>query len=562
MVCNTNQLAGVKNMPRPIGKGWTGARTHPVLQDFWIDAGFLEGTLLKEEFSMSIRSLSLLWGFAYTFFIGFCSLPRGVGATITILVLISFLYRHMQRNAIPLTHLDRLNLLTGAALGIGLGFTSNVLVVTLSGFALFFIISMFAVAIFTRTPVPASLEAYAAGVSKVCGQAIRQLVLSATMWSPGFQLDRQLLSGLLIAIIPVGGFHLLFSQVNREYAAFIEAAFEYLFNLEFLQFLAKALVQSYLFSCIASVRVTMEPAGTSERLRKWTYVLIPCIVCFALFTPFQAKLLFQKVATLNFQALSLYTQRGFWELVTVSALGLIVWMICRARGLDINSYFRTSRLLKIFCAELIIVAIFTAHKIVTLQYVFGLKDTRVFATGVVAMIFCTFLLCYTRGHLSSIGTTLFRTQSAVALILLAVASLINLETVITRTFPIRYHVNGDWQPDYSYLLTNSYDNYSEWGNLMRTAGGEGIKTPSNYYWGDYRPLCPRYTTRQGETRTYDSLALFHSRLIADVDTRMQTLQGRLSLQYNEFRAYQWLMANPGIREEMRHTVNSSCAFPE
>jgi len=291
----------------------------------------------------------------------------------------------------------------------------------------------------------------------------------------------------------------------------------------------------------------------SDRTRVWVYTLTPTVLLFLVFSIFQTPLVFSSVASMTFADLSVYTQRGFWQLVFVALLGYGVWLWVRKRGMDVSGLFSVRNLLLVFTAELLLVSMFTVHKVVVQQWIFGLKDSRVIATLGVLLACATFILCIPVLYEKIQEGVLFRMQVFLLLAFAALVSVINLERVMTVVYPINYVVEGKRYDDYSYLLTNSYDNYSEWGDILLEGLGEGVAVPPNYYWGRYHPLCEeRYGFKQNYLRKH------FDRLLVRYKRNFRSLKDHLRVNFREEGVFRWLEANETLVGDFYELIENNC----
>ena len=109
------------------------------------------------------------------------------------------------------------------------------------------------------------------------------------------------------------------------------------------------------------------------------------------FPAFKGSELLAMEGELSFKDRSLYVQSGFWELLVVAGMGYALWAMCKIAGCDLSPRVKLRSLLACFAAELLLIGIFSLHKIGTLQWVFGLKDSRLLATMVVCSVVSVFV---------------------------------------------------------------------------------------------------------------------------------------------------------------------------
>lgn len=504
---------------------------------------------------MSVGYYSVIFGLLYTWLIGFLVMPQGFGAALVSIFVLLISYKQASEFKLQPKWYERLLLLGGVITSVSFCFNSNYLINVVSASATAFIVSMFLIAATYGGNLPVTFGSYMARLLEMSAHAIHDSFRARRVSLSCPRVEKDLWLGLVLAIVPLTIFHLLFSLINHDYAVFVEWIVAFIIDLDFLQYLFKAAVQAYLFHCLfCTAKADQIEARQFARYKAWAYALIPCIALFAVFSPFQAKLLLIDVDALQYQALSLYTQRGFWELLLVSLIGLIVWTAVQRSAADISQRMKTVLLQRIFCAELVLIAIFAMHKIICLQSTFGLKDSRVLSSAVTLFPFLTFAICVIWAKHPALSVIIFRSQTALGVALAALFACANLDRLVSTTVPIKYWTGNYWQKDYSYLLTNSYDNYELWGDIMLSALEENIEPPADYYWGDYKPLC---LLRRNGVLPKKYLEDFHRALIDSSDH--SGLQQMMRRNFRSIGARNWLKANQGLISDMYKHAEQHCS---
>ena len=291
-----------------------------------------------------------------------------------------------------------------------------------------------------------------------------------------------------------------------------------------------------------------------------------------IFSLFQSQHFFIDPYSLSYKELALYVQKGFWELLAVAGLGATLWYI------GYRSLFHKGEgsqlgkpLLIAFTIELLLLSLFSQHKLLTQQVIFGLRDQRVLATCGVLLINMSFL-----GFLGVLlqRITLPRVFMAQywGLIVISLAlNYGNLDSFITRTHPLRFNHNSKMHLDFAYLLTNSYDNNAQWNYLMERAYEDKLPMPEGYYWGVYKSLCSNtnYNPRLsifGDTRSrsynYHGAAIFtdHINYLVKKYGSAATQQPRKLLTFNlrEWQAFNLVQANPERFSAFDNFILKSC----
>ncbi len=461
----------------------------------------------------NVRNLSLLLGLVYVGVIGFDSWTISLQTTLFHTAFFVLLWSLSLSRRVRLSLYHKCLFFLGIGLSMYLSITSNSLVAQISYFVVWLLTSLTAFLAFESTTpdTPISyLKSFGQYGKYVVVQGfslkfLREFFSLPLNWWQHLRLKRiprDTAYGLLIAIPLLVIFHLLFIKINADYAQFmlfinkaivwIYHAIKYIFNIEVIVKLIRALVMAYIFNTFLQVERTKQV--DEEMIAHWPAVIFKIVLAsvsalFLVFSVFQSKLLLLDVFHLGFQEISQYVQHGFMELLGVTLVGylLSVFVLHHTQMNETGQRVSTRALLAFFCAELAIVTVFMFHKLYALQAVFGLKDQRILATGAILLIFLTFIWLFLRiiGKLSA--PQIFRRQIMCLAGLMFLLNVINVDAFVSRYHSIRYGVEGGQQKDYSYLLGNSYDNVPEWIALMDEAQEVGIAAPSeSYYWGSYR----------------------------------------------------------------------------
>ncbi len=364
-------------------------------------------------------------------------------------------------------------------------------------------------------------------------------------------IDPMYMRGTAGAIPVLVVLHLLLGRVNEEYASFMRETLELVLSPVFW---VRALHSLFLFYAVVTFRaVQLEPEAFKNKgspvSQAVTVSLLTGATLLLVFDFFQVRLIGRNPLSLPFKDFSLYVQRGFWELLCVSVVGYGWWSYALHRGAELGATLSKNRILRLFAVLLLLLAGFALHKIIGLQFLYGLKDTRLYASAATLLLAFTFL-----GGALAPMRPLFTAQVYGLLLSALTLSAINADSFVTRVYPIRVPGAESMAKDYSYLLTNSYDNYREWGELMLEMQREGAQPPQGYYWGDYRPLC--ITQAGGAKRNL--LKEHHQKLLSRVISDQESFSGLLRGTFRERGAVKWLRANQGLVEDALKVAEESC----
>ena len=151
-------------------------------------------------------------------------------------------------------------------------------------------------------------------------------------------------------------------------------------------------------------------------------------------------------------------------------------------------------------------------------------------------------------------------------ICIALLAVCNVEQLITKSYPIRFYIEEKAIKDYSYLLTNSYDNAESWLDLMDETVRTGLAFPEEYYWGNYRSLCWK-PTRRPDLHGRSSLnsdkrpiKTHHQYLMRKYGPAWSAANVRDLARFNfsEFRAFKIVSTNEKRREQFYQFLNQNC----
>ena len=536
-------------------------------------------------------------GFLWALIFGLLIPPSGLSASCVSLISIGLLYRKVAPQSLK----HQTMTILAAISSLGFFWSSNTLIQWLSLLAVYFCISMLAIASRSTTGFATTAPHYLRQlISWQCSIVMRCLekdtyIVWKSIWSrqkSTFEKNVKeesrdtntepvtMISTAVVSLLFLGVFHALFASINQDYnqfvSEFITVVYQYLLIIIDIELIITTLVNSYV---LCAVLRSFEDVKREEELKEYQFaikalgLLIPVTLLFTVFCYFQSKALFLDLTLLPFHQLSLYTQRGFWELLLAAAIGYGIWLYGESK-LDQDNYHKQHLLyllLLLFTFELLLLAIFSGHKLFFLQSLFGLKDQRVLATLAVALISLTFILCFMKLFHKVNAERIFSLQYLCLLGCISLCSIGNLDYAITKISPLGFYLDSGFVKDYGYLLTNSQDNYTEWNSLIQEAQHTGIDFPRNYYSGNYRPLCirPRKKSRVNmplrdlweKELLLGYMYKFKSSIPKQLTKKGITFSHRakypglnrinayLTLNYHHYNAYRWLYNN---REKVRN----------
>jgi hypothetical protein len=466
------------------------------------------------------RSLAVVIGSFYIFGIGFMQIPVAFQLVILILMITGGLFICRVKNGDALHLIDYVLLGGSSIIGVTFGFNTNFYVVIIGIFTVIIGLTLaFLRLTASGNPLQSPGHSFSASMQLI-GAVICNFFseFSFTQFIgehhsfPRIHVRPISIWGIIYSAPILIIFHLLFASVNEDYSNFvlniavsIWNILKIIINIDFIINIFQLFIVSYLTFTIFTTRFEcLFGKNSSPSSREWVHLLIGSSIClFALFSSFQSKLLFINTSTIDFKTLSLYTQKGFWELLLAASLGYLVFLFAIwSRPVESNSW---KNLLLLFCSGLMLITLFSFHKLALLQFIFGLKDQRILATTAVLLILLTCILAFLRVIKKSDSEHTFRLQIYGLIGAVSFLSIINLDLMITKFWPTSYYIEGKKSKDFGYLLNNSLDNYSEWLTLMDEVEKVGLRYPENYYWGAYKPLCSNHSNRSTHFEWQDSL---------------------------------------------------------
>lgn len=552
---------------------------------------------MQSERTNAILPLAFLLGIFYTGVVGFGNTPFGLQATLwtilfggTTLLLLKLFHKPITRTHIALA-------IAGTILAIYGSITTNPLVSPLNDGVTFVLVSLFLLTLFRGSGLPTSAASYTLSLASYLAfgfvdflyglltlrfvTMLKLLPVKKTLLVKKEKQSSQVWIGIAITIPVLVIFHILFAQINTEYAGFMKQILDqiwriikWIFDIDFIWFIIKTWFATYVLSVVFSLRepeTKQEKEKRTEQLKTVMIVLVSTMALFALFSFFQGKLLFANIPAMAFKTLSTYTQEGFWQLIMVSIIGYALSLVVLAKlpKSDENSRLNLEFMpitLTVFTGELLLITVFSYHKLGFLQYLFGFKDQRLLATAGVTLIAMTCILSLGRIWQKLTAERLFAIQLWSLLGITILFNVMNVDLFVSKYNPISYYVSGKKYTDYSYLLGNSYDNHEEWIRLMKQTLNQKPPQPEDYYWGWYEPLC-RMTYSRYNSETEKSIYLpttYLSDRYAHLREKYRSLSWKMPLtkltqvNWNEYQAYHVLEANKDTVYRFIQFAQSQC----
>ncbi|HNJ03173.1 MAG TPA: DUF4173 domain-containing protein [Leptospiraceae bacterium] len=373
-----------------------------------------------------------------------------------------------------------------------LTFTTNGLLVTALHLSIFYLLGDLLLRQFGEGP-PESISDY-------CGRAAKLILLSLkrffsrsgvvefsslkTLREDGTRGRLPLvLFSVLLGFVIFFLLHYLFAAVNDDYRRFMDPLVRWVWSA-CLKNLCLSLIHAYILFCIFTVERS-ENKKEERALPIFTAVAITvgAVIVTGVFAFFQTRVVLSS-SDLNFHELSKYTQKGFLQLIFAILLGYLIALLAIYSKQKAGKGNHLIALVIFLMLEMILAASFSAHKLYLLQSAFGLKDQRILASCGVLFVGFSFLLLFWKIFSPNPNFSGFRAQTFFLGALVVALNWINVDLFTTHTNPIRYYVDKKPYVDYSYLLSNSDDNFAEWPALMRRMKEENPPAPPHgYFWG-------------------------------------------------------------------------------
>lgn len=503
---------------------------------------------------MNAVVLSIACGAAYWCLIGFFALPRGVGGAVFWCILLYALVRDIRARSISPRPIEWIWLLAAGYLALSVSWTTNQL--TLLGTTV--ILTSFTAWLYVRRFAQFSIldepEGLLRTVQSIALSVVRNVPATVKSIRTPRAVNRQISLGLLLSLPIVLVLHLLFASVNHSYGFFVTSIARNIFTLDSLRLCLGTLFHGFLILTLATA-VTPEPAepspGERPKSQSWTTVLGSVTAISYLFLCFQVASVAIMSRPLPFEILSRYVQKGFWQLLAASIIGYSVLLLGRMYGASIGSSLSPFNLSRAMLTALIVLVGVTLHKLVLLQSTFGFKDQRIAADIVLLLLGTGAIVELLKFKWNVSRIPIIATVAVLAGVLLSV---VNVDLLSGRINPVRYAVGERSYRDVSYLLTNSYDNYPMWGELIEQIEHTELE-PQGYYWGRFYSLCTKQYSN-GQNTFY--VRQRHQYLLDKYTAKLVSIRQIGRINFREYFAYRWLVDNEERVSEMYRQLETKC----
>lgn len=413
---------------------------------------------------MSTAVISLLLGCFYTCSIGFLTISIGIASNIFAAALLLVLGWELKRRQVSCGRSGQAAVAMALVISLSPAINTNRLVLTLAAAALCVVVTWLAVGLLRRDRLPVTAGEYFAGLLRLPGLMLNQIwrLVRRNLWG-WLRRQGELGLGLVFSLPVVVVLHVVFASLNAEYASATYWVLETVLNPSFWELAAQCLCQSMLVYALLTAQLSDQDrqkylSAADDKLltspphgRAWSIGVFPIMVVISVFALFQGKLIASGLAELSFKEISLYAQHGFRRLLLVVGLGYMIWVFVQRRGAELNPRWTVRRILLLLLGEILLIAAFAGHKIVYLQYLYGLKDSRILATAAVVLIVFFLALCCVRTLGCGRQQWLFTAPLLGFLAVVSGVTVINLEGAVTRWHPISYYSAGQHRKDYAYL---------------------------------------------------------------------------------------------------------------
>ncbi len=528
---------------------------------------------------LALRKSAWIIGITYAILAGWSLHLSGAQAAIIWCIVLSALY--------SLTHSDKSKLLNlflvvGLLNATSLAVNSNHRLHYLNILVLSFITTSMLIAYLREGDFPMTVDDYLSSLGRsLCGLCLNFFLFNPVLMfitllkSIRFiSLPRDTRIALILSLPILLIFHSLLSQVNDQYLIFVEMLWtsfcdfiRFLWDIEIVSIAVEAFCVGYLWYLALSQKIIKVHQSVHQQFSRFQAIacfLVPLLVLLFLFSFFQTQLFFLNPTSLSYLQLSTYVRQGFFQLLAASIFGMIIWQVL-IRKISPEDRLRAAlkAMLLLFAVELLMLTLFSQHKLIVQQLIFGFRDERVFASSGVVLLTLSFAIYGLQVFHIVSEKQKFICQYLALFALITSMSVINLELLMNRTNPIRFEHNNTIYKDYSYLLTNSYDNNEEWLTLIKEAQQTGIPIPDNYYWGAYSSLCGA-SKHQRNAKTSllrehrDYLLRKYDHHLRREAINAETIRNMLRFNLREYQAYQLIKANSDFFDNFIKQTEDDC----
>ncbi len=297
---------------------------------------------------MSSKVVSFALGAFFTVFVGFFECHSGIGMALFSLVLLAIFTRRLSASGAWNGARDMVDLGAATVLAILAATMTNTLVLVVGGGALalhLYLLLLRSVApgipLSLRTIKPLTIEFMIAFLKRI-GEVFHRATRLQS-----YHISRRVSLGILGSIVPLLIFHILFAMVNQSYKENIQTILFFILDLNAFLWMGEIAVQSLVLHALVTIQLPIERFSFVERERDVavTISLLPIVLLFGIFSLFQMSAVAHAMSIQTFQELSLYVQRGFWELLVVGCLGYRFWFLVHRRGSDLSAAFSVQQIL-------------------------------------------------------------------------------------------------------------------------------------------------------------------------------------------------------------------------
>jgi hypothetical protein len=206
--------------------------------------------------------------------------------------------------------------------------------------------------------------------------------------------------------------------------------------------------------------------------------------------------------------------------------------------------------------ELLVIPVYLSSRTGIFQRAFELNDARLMIILGAVFAFGSYLFGLMKGRDGMTPGCFFRGQIVSVTFVVTLVSIGNIDLFLTKYHPSRYKTGGEWKRQYSYFLTNSYDNYEEWGEVMLEALDRGKKLSERY---PEREENSRFLCAKDFPGLQSALKKHHDYVLLRHPASL-LLQDALIIGFNkrEARAANWLRANETLLEDFYNLLEGDC----
>ncbi len=363
-------------------------------------------------------------------------------------------------------------------------------------------------------------------------------------------------------------FTALLGTVNAAFQKFMEAVLTniydfiaWLFSIELIE---NALVAVFIAGIVYALTAPEEQKTKYREIKffqasHYYIIIVPLLALLFAFCCFQMEFLGINPQLLSYKELSQYVRKGFFELLHVAVLGAFLWYFAEKAPTECKKTKKRIRiLLGIFAVELFALSIFSHHKLFAQQIIFGLRDQRVLASAGTLLLTGSFIGFVAILIKKITHRQLLDLQIAGLILTTFILSYGNLDGTISSTRPLQFEYGEKLYNDHAYLLTNSYDNSSDWLKYIEEVYQTGVILPENYYWGVYQPLCYKGYTGRGRPNSPFTSHMNNLKQRYSPEKR-ESFRDILKFNFREFNAYQQIRTHGPTFNKFHAYLEVACS---